>query len=164
MRREAATEYLRGALWAMPTAAVFLLLIAESVLSSITIESGSGLSPLVFQGTVDDARNLLIGIASTMVTVIALVLGLSVVALQLASTQFGPRLLRNFLRDPVNQLTLSSFVATFAYSTAGLYTVGISAGRESRTWPTHGTPGVSSALHSSTWAPAACCWACCRST
>jgi len=110
MRREAAIEYLRGALWAMPTAAVFLALIAGSVLSSITIESGSSLSPLVFQGTVDDARNLLIGIASTMVTVIALVLGLTVVALQLASTQFSPRLLRNFLRDLVNQLTLSSFV------------------------------------------------------
>ncbi|PJI52314.1 hypothetical protein CTI14_44445 [Methylobacterium radiotolerans] len=59
-----------------------------------------------------------------MVTVIALVLGLTVVALQLASTQFSPRLLRNFLRDIPNQLTLSVFVATFAYSTAGLYTVG----------------------------------------
>jgi uncharacterized membrane protein len=84
---------------------------------------------------VDDARNLLIGIASTMVTVIALVLGLTVVALQLASTQFSPRLLRNFLRDLVNQLTLSSFVATFAYSTAGLYTVGISAGRRTTDYP-----------------------------
>lgn len=135
MRREAAIEYLRGALWAMPTAAVFLALVAGSVLSSITIESGSSLAPLLFQGTVDDARNLLIGIASTMVTVIALVLGLTVVALQLASTQFSPRLLRNFLRDPVNQLTLSSFVATFAYSTAGLYTVGISAGRRTTDYP-----------------------------
>jgi hypothetical protein len=91
MRREAAIEYLRGALWAMPTAAVFLALVAGSVLSTITFESGSSLAPLLFQGTVDDARNLLIGIASTMVTVIALVLGLTVVALQLASTQFTDR-------------------------------------------------------------------------
>jgi uncharacterized membrane protein len=135
MRREAATEYLRGALWAMPTVALFLALVAGSALSSITIETGSSLSPLVFQGTVDDARSLLIGIASTMVTVIALVLGLTVVALQLASTQFSPRLLRNFLRDLVNQLTLSSFVATFSYSTAGLYTVGISAGRRTTDYP-----------------------------
>jgi uncharacterized membrane protein len=37
-------------------------------------------APLAFQGTPDDARNLLIGIAGTMVTVIALMLGLTVVA------------------------------------------------------------------------------------
>jgi uncharacterized membrane protein len=135
MRREAAVEYLRGALWVMPTVAVGVALIAGSVLSSITIDPASSLAPLVFQGTADDARNLLIGIASTMVTVIAVVLGLTVVALQLASTQFSPRLLRNFLRDLVNQLTLSSFVATFAYSTAGLYTVGISGGERTTDYP-----------------------------
>ncbi|HEX5428353.1 MAG TPA: DUF2254 domain-containing protein [Pedococcus sp.] len=135
MRREAAREYLRGALWAMPSVAVVAALIAGSVLSSITIAPGSALAPLVFQGTADDARNLLIGIASTMVTVIALVLGLTVVALQLASTQFSPRLLRNFLRDLTNQLTLSSFVATFAYSTAGLYTVGVSGGERTSDYP-----------------------------
>lgn len=135
MRREAAREYLRGALWAMPTVAVVAALVAGSVLSSITIAPGSAFAPLVFQGTADDARNLLIGIASTMVTVIALVLGLTVVALQLASTQFSPRLLRNFLRDLTNQLTLSSFVATFAYSTAGLYTVGVSGGARTSDYP-----------------------------
>ena len=48
-----------------------------------------------------------------MITVIALVLGLTVVALQLSSTQFSPRLLRNFLRDRANKLVLSVFVATF---------------------------------------------------
>lgn len=135
MRREATIEYLRGALWVMPTASVGVALVAGSALSSITVPVRSSLAPLVFQGTADDARNLLIAIASTMVTVIALVLGLTVVALQLASTQFSPRLLRNFLRDLVNQLTLSSFVATFAYSTAGLYTVGISAGRRTADYP-----------------------------
>jgi uncharacterized membrane protein len=135
MRRDAAVEYLRGSLWAMPTVAIGVALVAGSVLSSITIDPDSSLAVLVFQGTADDARNLLIGIASTMVTVIALVLGLTVVALQLASTQFSPRLLRNFLRDLVNQLTLSSFVATFAYSTAGLYTVGISEGQRTTSYP-----------------------------
>jgi len=135
MRRESAVEYTRGALWVLPTVALGLALIAGSVLSSITIDPASSLATLVFQGTADDARSLLIAIASTMVTVIALVLGLTVVALQLASTQFSPRLLRNFLRDLVNQLTLSSFVATFAYSTAGLYTVGISAGERTTDYP-----------------------------
>jgi uncharacterized membrane protein len=51
-----------------------------------------------------------------MVTVIALLLGLAVVALQLSTTQFSPRLLRNFLRDRANQIVLSVFVGTFAYA------------------------------------------------
>ena len=110
-------------------------------------------SPLAFQGTPDDARNLLIGIAGTMVTVIALLLGLTVVALQLSSTQFSPRLLRNFLRDRPNQIVLSAFVATFAYSTAGLYTVGVSGGNRTASFPRLAVSG-SIVLLSSAWA----CW------
>src|SRR5881275_2998193 len=135
MRREVAREYLRSALWAMPTAAVIVALLAGSVLSSITIPTDSALAPLVFQGTADDARSLLIGIASTMVTVIALVLGLTVVALQLASTQFSPRLLRNFLRDRPTQRVLSVYLATFVYSGAGLYTVGVASGNRVQDFP-----------------------------
>ena len=57
------------------------------------------------------------------------------VALQLSSTQFSPRLLRNFLRDRPNQIVLSAFVATFAYSAAGLYTVGVSGGNRTASFP-----------------------------
>jgi uncharacterized membrane protein len=117
VRREAAWEYLRGALWALPSVAVVVALVAGSGLSYIQLQPGSSLDAFLFQGTADDARTLLIAIASTMATVIALVLGLTVVALQLASTQFSPRLLRNFLRDRANQVVLSVFVATFTYST-----------------------------------------------
>src|SRR2546429_6832983 len=70
-----------------------------------------------------------------MITIIALLLGMAVVALQLSSTQFSPRLLRNFLRDRPNQIVLSSFVATFAYSAAGLYTVGVSGGERTTDFP-----------------------------
>jgi uncharacterized membrane protein len=76
-----------------------------------------------------------LSIAGTMVTVIALMLGLTVVALQLSSTQFSPRLLRNFLRDRPTQIVLSAFVATFAYSMAGLYTVGVSGGNRTAGFP-----------------------------
>ncbi|MGO4473915.1 DUF2254 domain-containing protein [Arthrobacter sp. M-10] len=135
MRRDAVREYLASALWAMPTCAVVVAIIAGAGLSAVQLDTTSPFAVLLFQGTSDDARNLLIGIASTMVTVIAVVLGLTVVALQLASTQFSPRLLRNFLRDIPNQVTLSAFVATFAYSTAGLYTVGIAAGQRTQDYP-----------------------------
>ena len=54
-----------------------------------------------------------------------LVFSLTIVALQISSTQFSPRLLRNFLRDRPTQVVLSVFVGTFAYSTAGLFAVGV---------------------------------------
>jgi len=132
IRRDALSEYVRGSLWVLPTLSVLAALAAGSLLS--LVRTGSG-SPLAFQGTADDARTLLIGITGTMVTVIALLLGLTVVALQLSSTQFSPRLLRNFLRDRPNQVVLSAFVATFAYSAAGLYTVGVSGGSRTTTFP-----------------------------
>ncbi|MEV0288196.1 DUF2254 domain-containing protein [Kribbella sp. NPDC050820] len=135
MRRDAASEYLRGALWAMPSVAVVLALVTGSALTFVEIEPGSWRDRFLFQGTADDARTLLIAIASTMATVIALVLGLTVVALQLASTQFSPRLLRNFLRDRANQFVLSVFVATFTYASAGLYTVGVQAGERTDEYP-----------------------------
>jgi uncharacterized membrane protein len=89
-------EYVRGSLWVLPTLSVLVALATGAVLSSVSIGSRS---PLAFQGTADDARTLLFGITGTVITIIALLLGLTVVALQLSSTQFSPRLLRNFLRD-----------------------------------------------------------------
>jgi uncharacterized membrane protein len=132
IRRDALFEYARGSLWVLPALSVVAALAAGALLSAVPVGVHS---PLAFQGTPDDARSLLIGIAGTMVTVIALLLGLTVVALQLSSTQFSPRLLRNFLRDRPNQIVLSAFVATFAYSTAGLYTVGVSGGNRTASFP-----------------------------
>jgi uncharacterized membrane protein len=125
-------EYARDSLWVLPALSVVVALAAGTVLSAVDLDTGS---PLAFQGTPDDARTLLIGIAGTMITVIALLLGLTVVALQVSSAQYSPRLLRNFLRDRPNQLVLSAFVATFAYSTAGLYTVGVSGGTRTTGFP-----------------------------
>ncbi|HKE67990.1 MAG TPA: DUF2254 domain-containing protein [Nocardioidaceae bacterium] len=135
MRREAVWEYLRGALWALPTLAVVLALLAGSILTRVHVSPNSTFGQFLFQGTPDDARTLLIAVASTMATVIAVVLGLTLVALQLASTQFSPRLLHSFLRDRSNQVVLSIFVATFTYSTAGLYTVGVSGGERIGSFP-----------------------------
>jgi uncharacterized membrane protein len=125
-------EYLRGALWVLPTIGVVAALAVGYALSQLEVASDRW---FVFQGTPEDARTLLIAISSTLATVIALVLGLTVVALQLASTQFSPRLLRSFLRDRVNQVVLSVFVATFTYSTAGLFTVGVDAGQRVEDYP-----------------------------
>src|SRR4029453_6662893 len=128
-------EYLSGALWVLPSAAALAALGVGFAMSQVTVSPGSMLDRLAFQGTADDARALLITVSSTVVTVIALVLGLTVVALQLSSTQFSPRLLRNFLRDRGTQVVLSAFIATFVYSAAGLFTVGLAAGARTEVYP-----------------------------
>ncbi len=113
-----------GSLWLRPTLAVGAALVLGVVLSSIDVPEGSVLDPLLFRGEASDARQLLTVVVGTMITVTSLVFALTVVALQIASTQFSPRLLRSFLRDRGTQLVLSTFVGTVAYALAGLQTVG----------------------------------------
>jgi uncharacterized membrane protein len=124
-RRRVLWDYLGGALWVLPTLSVVVFLLAGALLSRIEVDGDSTLSRLAFQGTAEDARSLLIVVSSTMITVTGLVFALTIVALQIASGQYSPRLLRNFMRDRGTQLVLSIFVGAFAYSTAGLYTVGV---------------------------------------
>ena len=132
---EATKEYANGALWVLPSLAALLALAAGYGMSQVQVTPGSLLYRFAFQGTADDARTLLVTVSSTVVTVIALVLGLTVVALQLSSTAFSPRLLRNFLRDRATQVVLSVFIATFVYSAAGLFTVGLSSGERTEEFP-----------------------------
>ena len=134
-RWEAWSEYAGGALWVLPAVSMVAAVVLGALLSRVQVGVHAPLHRLLFQGTVGDARTLLVGITSAVITVIALVLGLTLVALQLSSTQYSPRVLRNFLRDRPNQLFLSVMVATFTYSAAGLYTVGESAERRSVSYP-----------------------------
>ena len=124
-RRRVLWDHLRSALWVMPTASVVFFLVAGAALSYVSISEDSPLRWLVFQGTPEDARQMLIVVSSTMITVTGLVFALTIIALQIASGQYSPRLLRNFMRDRGTQFVLSVFVGAFAYSTAGLHTVGV---------------------------------------
>ena len=94
-------EYGRGALWLLPSVAGVVALLIGWVLSSIDVGDTGPFGGVVFEGTPDDARTLLTVVSTAMIGVIATVFGLAVVALQLSSTQFSPRLVRNFLRDGV---------------------------------------------------------------
>lgn len=69
------------------------------------------------------ARSILETIAGSMMTVASLVFSITIVALQLASSQFGPRLLYNFRRDTSNQLVLGTFISTFVYCLLVLRTI-----------------------------------------
>ncbi len=125
IRRRVLWDHLRSALWVMPTVSVMFFLMAGAVLSHVSIGDDSPLRWLVFQGTPEEARQMLIVVSSTMITVTGLVFALTIIALQIASGQYSPRLLRNFMRDRGTQFVLSVFVGAFAYSTAGLHTVGV---------------------------------------
>jgi uncharacterized membrane protein len=70
------------------------------------------------------ARDLLSTVASSMITVAGVTFSIVVVALQLASSQLGPRLLRNFMGDVGNQVVLGTFIATFVYCLLVMRTIG----------------------------------------
>jgi uncharacterized membrane protein len=77
----------------------------------------------VFGGCVDGARGVLSVIAGGLITVTGVVFSVTIVALQLASSQFTPRLLRNFTADRGNQLVLGVFIGTFTYTLLVLRTI-----------------------------------------
>jgi len=78
---------------------------------------------LIFTGGAEGASSLLGAIAGSMITIAGVVFSMTLVALSLASSQLGPRLLRNFMRDTTTQMVLGTFVATFLYCLLVLRTV-----------------------------------------
>jgi uncharacterized membrane protein len=72
-------------------------------------------SAWVYTGGPEGARALLSAVAGSVVTVAGVVFSISISTLTQASSQFGPRLLRNFMRDTGNQVVLGTFVSTFVY-------------------------------------------------
>ena len=113
-------DVIRTQLWPIPTFAVVCALLLGLGLpeldASIDADLSAGLSGVLFGGDASAARSLLETIASSLITVTALTFSLTVVTLQLASSQFSPRLLRTFTRDLFVQLTLALFLATFTYA------------------------------------------------
>jgi uncharacterized membrane protein len=69
------------------------------------------------------ARAVLATVAGSMITVASLVFSMTLVTLQLASSQLGPRLITRFMRDRINQVVLGTFIATFLYALLVLQTV-----------------------------------------
>ncbi len=77
----------------------------------------------LFGGGPDSARTVLSAVSSSLITVTSLTFSLTVVTLQLASSQFSPRLLRTFTRDRFVHVTLGLFLATFTYALTVLRSV-----------------------------------------
>ena len=114
----------RDRFWLLPVVCAALAAAAGvslPVIDDFLLRSGS--LPFLFGGGPEGARALLSAIISSMISFTALVFSITIVVLQLTSSQFSPRVLRTFLRDRFNQLTLGVFVATFVYAMTVLRSV-----------------------------------------
>jgi uncharacterized membrane protein len=119
-------EALRTNLWLVPTVEIVLavaLFAGTYALDRAAYDGSVHLPSFVISGTPDAARQILTTIAAAVITVVTLVFSITIVTLTLASTQFGPRMLRNFIRDRITQFTLGSFVATFIYAILTLVSI-----------------------------------------
>jgi uncharacterized membrane protein len=119
-------EAIRTNLWALPTFMVVLIVGLFVATYGLDVEAAAGrvaLPTWVSSGGPDVARQILIAIAAAVITVAGLVFSITILVLQLASQQFGPRMMRNFIRDIGTQASLGVFVATFVYSVLALQAV-----------------------------------------
>jgi uncharacterized membrane protein len=62
-----------------------------------------------------DAFVVLAALLGAVATSLALVFSTTILTFSIASSQLGPRLIRRFMRDPVTQVTLGSFMATLIF-------------------------------------------------
>lgn len=72
-------------------------------------------NPWLYAGDTDGARTFLTAVGASVITVAGVTFSITMVALTITSSQYGPRLLRNFMKDRPNQIVLGSFIGTFVY-------------------------------------------------
>jgi uncharacterized membrane protein len=70
----------------------------------------------LFGGTAEGAKSVLESISGSIITVTGVVFSVTIIALQLASSQFTPRVLRQFMASRGNQLVLGVFIGTFTFT------------------------------------------------
>lgn len=117
---------LRSSFWFVP--ATMAVLATALAMSAVAIDRAVGDDWLEslgwsYSGGAEGASLLLGTVAGSMIAIAGTVFSMTLVALSLASSQLGPRLLRNFMRDTANQVVLGTFVATFVYCLLVLRTI-----------------------------------------
>lgn len=111
-------EKLSGSFWFLPAVMVLASIILAAVMLTIDgSESDFSTAPLSWThaGSPEGARAVLSTIAASMISVAGVAFSITIATLSLASSQLGPRLLSNFMRDRGNQIVLGTFVSIFTY-------------------------------------------------
>lgn len=119
-------QQLRESLWFVPG----LLVLASFGMAYGLVEFDAHTSwhgdqrfPLLFGTGAEGARGMLAAIAGSMLTVATLAFSLTLSTISQVSSQYSPRVLRNFMRDQVNQVVMGYFVGVFAYCLIVLGTI-----------------------------------------
>jgi uncharacterized membrane protein len=109
-------DALRTSYWFLPS----LMAVAALALAWTTVQVDERWSAAtdrvgIFAATPSGARSMLSGVAAAMITIAGLTFSITIVAITVASQQYGSRVLRNFMRDMTNQFALGTFIAVFLY-------------------------------------------------
>lgn len=108
----------RASFWFVPSLMVLssiLFAVCSIYIDAFFIDKINFSISLIDEMNIGAIRSLLGIIAGAMITVTSIVFSITVVTLTLASSQFGPRLLRNFMMDTGTQLVLGSFISNFLF-------------------------------------------------
>lgn len=120
-------QRVRDSLWFVPGLMTIAAMVLAVVMVQLDVEFfGAELARdawWLFGGSANGARGLLSTVAASVITVAGVIFSITIVALQLASTQFTPRVLQNFMSDRGNQVVLGVFIGTFAYTLLVLRTI-----------------------------------------
>ena len=121
MRFATALYQFRESLFALPTLVALAGLILAEVTARVDGLVGDDTRlPLTVQMNSDSASWLLSTVAGATITTAGVVFSLTVVSLQLASSQFSPRVMRWFIRDRLSQVMIGLLVATFVFCVLAL--------------------------------------------
>ncbi|HEU4653843.1 MAG TPA: DUF2254 domain-containing protein [Steroidobacteraceae bacterium] len=119
-------QRLTGSLWFVPGVIVFgAVAVAILLVDASTHVDSSVLAqyPRVFGATPESSSKMLSTIAGAIITVAGVTFSVLVVAVAQASSQYTPRVLRNFMRDRLSQVTLGALVGVFIYCLVVLRTI-----------------------------------------
>ena len=119
-------DNLRSGFWFLPFLIVLSSIIYAVVLIQLDYAGGDRLLanwPRVFGVGAQGARDMLSTLASSMMSVMGITFSMTLLALALASSQYTSRILRNFMRSRVTQVTLGTFAGIFIYCLIVLHTI-----------------------------------------
>lgn len=114
--RETRWDQLWRPFWAIPAVSVAAALILGFLMPTWERGLSEPALEFVFEGGPDAAREVLGTISSSTISVTGLIFSITLVVLQLVSSQFSPRMLNGFLRNRIVQATLGIFLGTFVFS------------------------------------------------
>ncbi len=121
-------DQIKTSFWFLPAVMVFAALLASFalwMLDSSNWLAGTSWSYLLEYYDQNIARSLVNTIAGSMITVTSIAFSITIVTLTLASSQFGPRLIRNFMDDRGTQVVLGAFIAQFVYCVVFVFTMSL---------------------------------------